>query len=186
VTAEQRGPIAPPDGTPCGLRVNELTYDTLTPLLPADQRVRWLTTEPGGYLPQPYEQLAASYRRLGHDADARTVLLAKQRHRRSALPLPLRLSGFLQDATTRYGYRPGRAALWLAALIAVGTIAFGLHHPAPASSTAHPQFNPFFYTLDLVLPVVGYGQQSAFTPAGIYQWLSYMLITAGWILATTI
>ena len=178
--------IALPDTTPCGLHVNELTYDTLTPLLPADQRVRWLTTEPGGYLPQPYEQLAACYRRLGHDADARTVLLAKQRHRHSALPLPLRLWGFLQDTTTGYGYRPGRAALWLAALIAVGTIAFGLHHPAPANSTAHPQFNPFFYTLDLVLPVVSYGQQSAFTPAGIYQWLSYMLITAGWILATTI
>jgi hypothetical protein len=30
------------------------------------------------------------------------------------------------------------------------------------------------------------GQRSAFTPTGIYQWLSYMLITAGWILATTI
>jgi hypothetical protein len=37
-----------------------------------------------------------------------------------------------------------------------------------------------------LLPVVSYGQQSQFAPTGFYQWLSYALITAGWILATTI
>jgi hypothetical protein len=175
-----------PDSTPGGLRVTELTYDTLTPLLPATQRIRWLSSAGEGYLPQPYEQLAAHYRRLGHDAEARTVLLAKQRHRRQALSMPLRLWGLLQDLTTGYGYRPTRAALWLAGLIAAGTIAFGLHHPAPAKNSPDVEFNPFFYTLDLVLPVIGYGQQIAFAPTGPYQWLSYALITAGWILATTI
>jgi hypothetical protein len=177
---------AHPDSTPGGVQVSELTYDTLAPLLPADQRVRWITSAQRAYLPQPYEQLAASYRRLGHDADARTVLLAKQRHRHDSLALPLRLWGLLQDITIGYGYRPGRAGLWLAALIAVGTITFGLHHPAPAQNGAHFEFNPFFYTLDLLLPVISYGQQSAFAPTGAYQWLSYALITAGWILATTI
>jgi hypothetical protein len=88
--------------------------------------------------------------------------------------------------TIGYGYRPGRAGLWLAALIAAGTVAFSLHHPAPAQSSARLEFNPFFYTLDLLLPVISYGQQSEFAPTGIYQWLSYALITAGWILATTI
>jgi hypothetical protein len=58
--------------------------------------------------------------------------------------------------------------------------------PRPAQSSARLEFNPFFYTLDLLLPVISYGQQSAFAPTGIYQWLSYALITAGWILATTI
>jgi hypothetical protein len=175
-----------PDSTPGGLRVGELTYDTLIPLLPASQRIHWLAGTGEAYLPQPYEQLAAHYRRLGHDAEARTVLLAKQRHRRRALPLPLRLWGLLQDLTTGYGYRPARAGLWLAGLIAAGTIAFGLHHPAPARNSPDVEFNPFFYTLDLVLPVISYGQQIAFAPTGPYQWLSYALITAGWILATTI
>ena len=46
--------------------------------------------------------------------------------------------------------------------------------------------SPFFYTLDLLLPVFSYGQQSQFAPTGAYQWFSYALITAGWILATTI
>jgi hypothetical protein len=177
---------AHPDSTPAGIRVSELTYDTLTPILPVDQRVRWITSAQPAYLPQPYEQLAASYRQLGHDADARTVLLAKQRHRHGSLPLPLRLWGLLQDVTIGYGYRPGRAGLWLATLIAVGTITFGLHHPPPAHNSAHLEFNPFFYTLDLLLPVISYGQQSSFAPTGPYQWLSYALITAGWILATTI
>jgi hypothetical protein len=114
------------------------------------------------------------------------VLLAKQRHRHNSLALPFRLWGLLQDLTIGYGYRPGRAALWLTALIAVGTISFGLHHPPPAQNGTHVEFNPFFYTLDLLLPVISYGQRSLFAPTGVYQWLSYTLITAGWILATTI
>jgi hypothetical protein len=102
------------------------------------------------------------------------------------MPAALRVWGLLQDVTTGYGYRPGRAALWLVGLITAGTIIFGLHHPHPVSSSGNAEFNPFFYTLDLLLPVVSYGQQSAFSPAGAYQWLSYALITAGWIFATTI
>jgi len=177
---------AHPDSTPAGIRVSELTYETLAPMLPASQRVRWITSAQRTYLPQPYEQLAASYRRLGHDGDARTVLLAKERHRHVSLALPLKLWGLLQDITTGYGYRPARAALWLTALIIAGTITFALHHPPPAQASTHVEFNSFFYTLDLLLPVFSYGQQSQFAPTGAYQWFSYTLITAGWILATTI
>jgi hypothetical protein len=177
---------ADPDSTPAGINVSELSYETLVPLLPAGPRISWMASAQTTYLPQPYEQLAASYRRLGHDADARTVLLAKQRHRHRSLALPLRGWGLLQDVTIGYGYRPGRAALWLTTLIATGTIVFSLHHPPPAQNGAHLGFNPFFYTLDLLLPAVSYGQRSQFAPTGFYQWLSYALITAGWILATTI
>lgn len=177
---------AHPDSSAAGINVSELTYETLTPMLPAAQRIKWITSAHPAYLPQPYEQLAASYRQLGHDADARTVLLAKQRHRHNSLVLPLRLWGLLQDVTIGYGYRPGRAGLWLTALVTVGTISFGLHHPPPAQNGMHVEFNPFFYTLDLLMPVISYGQRSLFAPAGAYQWLSYSLISAGWILATTI
>ena len=65
-------------------------------------------------------------------------------------------------------------------------------HPVPSrpASTAAaggtPHFNPVIYTLDLLLPVVDLGQKYAFNPAGAEQWFSYVLIAAGWLLATTI
>jgi hypothetical protein len=97
-------------------------------------------------VPQPYEQLAAAYRRIGHDADARTVLLVKEQCRHQQSPLLVKLWGLLQDVTTGYGYRPARAGLWLTALLVLGAIIFGLHPPVPIKSSS-PAFNPVFYTL---------------------------------------
>jgi hypothetical protein len=42
------------------------------------------------------------------------------------------------------------------------------------------------YTLDLLLPVIDFGQEHAYQPRGAAQWLAYGLIAAGWILATTV
>ncbi|MET9306736.1 oxidoreductase [Streptomyces cellulosae] len=174
------------DSWPADLRLAETAYDALAAPLTAADRLRWLRRGTGGYLPQPYEQLAASYRRLGHEDEARTVLLAKQRQRRAALPLHRRLWGHVQDATVGYGYRPLRAALWLLALLAVGTLYFTLHPPAPLETGKAPPFNALFYTGDLLLPIAGFGQETAFAPHGTGQWLAYALTAAGWILATTV
>ena len=176
---------ADPRGTPAGIHSNGLTYTTLNPLLPARARIEWLGPSQVAYVPQPYEQLAAAYRRIGHDADARSVLHVKEQRRHQQSPPLVRLWGLLQDVTTGYGYRPVRAGLWLIALLALGTAIFCLHPPAPIRSGV-PAFNPLFYTLDLLIPVVTYGQQAAFGPRGAYQWLAYGLMTAGWLLATTI
>jgi hypothetical protein len=118
---------------------------------PPAQRVEWLRRDADGYLPQNYETLAAMYRRLGDDASARVVLLAKERERRAQLPWYGRAWSWLQEITVGYGYRPLRATAWLAAFVALGTLAFGLHHPPPFQGTAHPAFNPFIYTVDLSL-----------------------------------
>jgi len=40
--------------------------------------------------------------------------------------------------------------------------------------------------LDLILPVIDFGQQSAFNPRGASIWLAYALIVAGLLLVTTI
>jgi hypothetical protein len=71
----------------------------------ARQRLGWLARNPRGYSPQPYEQLAAVYRRAGRDQDARTVAIAKQRARRRTLGLPGRLWSVLLDGLVGYGYR---------------------------------------------------------------------------------
>jgi len=59
---------------PQALDLDGLTYDDLTNI-PARKRLDWLNLSVE-YAPQPYEQLAAHYRRLGHDEEARRVLLA--------------------------------------------------------------------------------------------------------------
>ncbi|GGM16797.1 oxidoreductase [Streptomyces fumigatiscleroticus] len=174
------------DSWPTDLRLDGTAYDALATPLTAADRLRWLRRGTGGYPPQPYEQLAASYRRLGHEDEARTVLLARQRSRRAALAFPRRLWGHVQDATVGYGYRPLRAAMWLLALLAVGTLYFALHPPTRLEAGGAPPFNALFYTVDLLLPVVGFGQETAFAPHGTGQWLAYGLTAAGWILATTV
>jgi len=175
-----------PDTWPARLRLSETTYDALAAPLTALERLEWLRRSTDGYLPQPYEQLAAAYRRLGHEDEARTVLLAKQRHRHAGLSLHNRIWGYIQDATVGYGYRPARAALWLMALLALGTLFFATHPPAPLEAGKALPFSPVFYALDLLIPIIGLGQKASFTPQGAGQWLAYGLTAAGWILATTV
>ena len=175
---------------PEAIRLDGLTYEAL-----ADHdgdhladRLRWLRLDPDphGFRPQAYAQLAQVYRAAGRDDEARTVLLAGERHRRTGLGRTARWWGHLQDLTVGYGYRPVRAAAWLAALLAVGTTVFGLYPPRPAHPVSGPEFVAPIYTLDLILPVIDFGQQSAFHPRGAAVWLAYALIATGLLLVTTV
>ncbi|WP_210587764.1 membrane-associated oxidoreductase [Streptomyces sp. GESEQ-35] len=175
-----------PEVVPDRLRLDNLAYTALTPHEPAERRLPMLERDVEGYVPYAYEQLTAAYRRIGDDPAARLVQLAKQRRHRATLAWYGRLWGHVQDATVGYGFRPLRALGWLLSLLAIGSIAYALHHPPPLKPSEAPPFNPVFYTLDLLLPVISFGQESAFAPKGGYQWLSYVLIITGWILATTV
>jgi hypothetical protein len=124
--------------------------------------------------------------RSGHDNDVRRVLLAKQRHRRTTLSATGRLASRMLDATVGYGYRPWRAAVWLALLLTVGTIVYAIDQPHPLPGGPVPPFNPFTYTLDLLIPIGAFGLRTAYASSGIAQWLSYALVAAGWILATAV
>jgi len=183
----QAGVLEVEPGTwPDEVALNGLTYGSLLPHLPARERLPVLDRDGDGYVPHAYEQLAAEYARIGDDDSARRVRLARQRRHRRTLPWYGRAWGHLQDATVGYGYRPMRAATWLAALLVAGTLAFGLHHPPPLDAGKAPGFNPLVYTLDLLVPIADFGQASAYAPQGAYQWLSYLLVAAGWLLATTV
>ncbi|MEU7116038.1 membrane-associated oxidoreductase [Streptomyces sp. NPDC046182] len=175
-----------PEMLPDQVYLGNLTYTVLTPHEPAPRRIPMLEREDGRYEPYGYEQLTASYRHAGDDDAARLVQLAKQRRRRATLAWYGRLWGYVQDATVGYGFRPLRAAVWLLSFMAIGSVAYGMDHPRPLKADEAPEFNPVFYTLDLLLPVVTFGQESAFAPDGWHQWLSYALIITGWILATAI
>ncbi|MEU1706590.1 membrane-associated oxidoreductase [Streptomyces sp. NPDC005706] len=174
------------EAVPEEVLLNGLVYTDLAPHEPAERRLPMLDRDADGYVPQTYEQLTAAYRRVGDDHAARLVQLAKQRRLRGTRAWYGRLWGYAQDATVGYGFRPLRACAWLVSLLAVGSVAYALHHPRALKTAEAPHFNPVFYTLDLLLPVISFGQEDAFAPDGWYQALSYTLIITGWILATTV
>ena len=178
--------IDDPDRWPHTLLLDGLTYTALEPNLPAGGRLEWLCRDPGGFQPGPYEQLAAHYTATGRPDQARRVLLAKERRHRSTMAPIGRIWSLLQDITVAYGYQPWRAALWLLALLAGGSLLYHRYPPPALSPGGAPHFNAVVYTLDLLLPLVDLGQKHAFNPAGVMQWFSYVLVAAGWVLATTI
>jgi hypothetical protein len=175
-----------PASWPDQLNIDGMTYQALEPRLPARDRLRWLAKDPNGPQSQPYEHLAAHYVQIGQPEEARTVWYIREREqRKTAAPLA-RLWGVVQDVLLGYGYRPWRALAWLGFLLIVGSVTFDLQRPPPIQPATAPHFNPVIYTLDLLLPLVDLGQRHAFNPYGAGQWLSYVLIAAGWILVTTV
>jgi hypothetical protein len=147
---------------PKTLHLDGFTYDAIQayPEVNAKARLRWLELHPGGYTPQPYEQLIAAYRRVGHDQAARTVAIAKQRRRRTELNWPGKVWNTLLAWTVGYGYRTWQALLWLAAFLLAGWVilaaAYPTHlTPAKRPSESAPSFHPAMYSLDTLLPVGG-------------------------------
>jgi hypothetical protein len=173
---------------PADVRLNGLTYESLRiGSRPLSQRLDWVSRDSLGYRAQPYEQLATWFRRIGHDDQARAVLLAKQRARRSTLRRGGRFWGYLLDWTVGYGYRAWLAAVWFALLLAVGTVTFTIARPTPLGPPGEvPQFNALVYTFDLLLPLGAFGMRDAWQPVGGTRWLAYALIAAGWMLATAL
>ena len=170
------------------LHMGGFQYENLVPQgpFPLIERLEWVTAATAEYNPEPYERLASVLRSGGEDEDAREVLLAKQRRRRESLPIAAKLWGYAQDWTVAYGYRPGRAAVWMAVLWAAGSLAFAHASHPPVQPGVHPPWNPALFALDLLLPVIDLGQVGVWQLSGGWQWLAAAMILLGWILATTV
>ncbi|MFE5035314.1 oxidoreductase [Streptomyces sp. NPDC056683] len=173
---------------PGRLHMGGFGYENLVPQgpFPLTRRLDWVAAATAEYNPEPYERLATVLRAAGEDEDAREVLLAKQRRRRETLPPAAKLWGFAQDLTVAYGYRPGRAAVWMAVLWAAGTLAFAHAPHPPMNSGGHPAWDPALFVLDLLLPVIDLGQVGQWRLTGGWQWAAAVMILLGWILATTV
>ncbi|GGL84708.1 hypothetical protein GCM10010129_30560 [Streptomyces fumigatiscleroticus] len=173
---------------PGRLHMGGFTYENLVPRgpFPLTERLEWVAAATAEYHPEPYERLAGVLRAGGEDEDAREVLLAKHRRRRESLPLAGKLWGYAQDWTVAYGYRPGRAAVWMAVLWAAGSVAFAQAPHPPIKGDEHPPWNSALFALDLLLPVVDLGQVGVWRLEGGWQWLSATMIVLGWVLATTV
>jgi hypothetical protein len=169
----------PPELVQTGMTYEYLTY------MPARERLDWLNLQ-RSYRAQAYEQLAAYYRRLGHDDQTRRVLLAKQRRRTQQRPWWARWWGWLQDGLVGYGYAPGRALVLLAIAFVAGWLVFSARHPIPVGPGPHPTFNAALYTLDVLIPAPSLWQASDFDPQGSGLVAASALHILGWLPAITV
>jgi hypothetical protein len=176
---------------PARVNLDGFTYSALNQKITVQQRLEILGRQSGDqphdyYRPHPYEQLAAHYRALGNDDDARTVLLTKQRHRRRTLPLAPRIAGYILDAAVGYGYRPLRAVMWVTVLLIAGSVYFSRVHPTPSGPGSAPPYNAILFAADQLIPVVKFGQQDAWQVHGIAQYVAVALTACGWTLGIAI
>jgi hypothetical protein len=149
------------------------------------------------FAPRAYEQLAATYRATGEDGAARAVAIARARAHREHLPSDLRgwarrgWSRFLA-ITVGYGYRPWQALIWLAVLWA--PLAWlidrardnGAMRLLAGDPAERPELVPGIYALDVLVPVVEFGQRAHWHPELPYTWASWAAIVLGWALATAL
>lgn len=169
------------------LNIEDFQYQSLTaaPEVDVTTRLAWLRGALPSYDPDPYDQLASSYRDGGHDDHADTVLLAKQQHRHSGHRIPGRLWGWLQEWTVGYGYRPWRAAWWLAVCWLLGSLWFSYHQLTRLDSGQDPSWQPVIYAADLLVPVVNLGQDGLWRASGASAWVACLLTAVGWLLVST-
>lgn len=73
----------------------------------------------------------------------------------------------------------------LLVLITILTVVFTAAPARPVQREAR-QFHPIAYATDLVLPVLDLGQEGAFVPQGVTQWIAWAGSLCGWLLATTV
>jgi hypothetical protein len=181
---------------PTELKLEGFTYEAIDGAdVTPRQRLDWLRRHPDGYLPQPYEQLAAVYRRAGNDQAARAVGIAKQKARRAHVKKwwkrwPSRAWSFFLRWTIGYGYRPVLVLPHFAGLFLAGWVVFShadnAHLHAAKTGPEQPGFNAARYTLDLLLPVANLKQREAFVPHGHIAWWAFDLAFAGWLLAVVL
>ena len=126
------------------LGVDGLTYAGVPQQISARGWLRLLRDGTPGYAAQPYQQLAAGYRALGNERQARQILMAQRNDEltRADTRWPERLWGKITKITLGYGYQPWRALLFLAAVVAVScvlAVVLGAHGAlAQTSNTVTP------------------------------------------------
>ena len=96
------------------LAVDGLTYAGVPQPIPAQDWLDLLRNGTPGYAAQPYQQLAAGYRALGDERQAREILMAQRDDQLARTRTRAGRSGCggrITKVTLGYGYKPWRALL---------------------------------------------------------------------------
>ena len=146
------------------LTVDGLTYTGVPQLISAQGWRELFRDGTSEFAAQPYQQLAAGYRALGDDRQARQTLIAQRDDQlaRADTHRSERVWGKITKVTLGYGYKPWRALLFLAAVVAVScvlAIVLGSHGALKTTDKAAHQGQPCTWVqklsvgMDLNLPV---------------------------------
>ncbi|WP_405681145.1 hypothetical protein OG239_00485 [Streptomyces sp. NBC_00868] len=172
----------------------EFVYGGLQPINGVRERIKWLKRN-GSFSSQIYRQLALAYRTAGHLEQADRVLVAEQWARRRT---PSRrftrwfaqLKGAGLWATVGYGFSPLRILISLILLEIAGGTLFSTQRKdislTKAAQGAGADFQPWLYSLDLLLPVVNLRQRDLVIVHGASAWCSSFFVIAGWALGTAL
>jgi hypothetical protein len=107
------------------LAVDGLTYSGVPEKIEPEKYRKLLRDGTLRYAAQPYQQLAAGYRALGDDRQARQTLMAQRDDQLARAPnihWRDRLWGGITKFTLGYGYQPWRALVLLAIVVAVSCV----------------------------------------------------------------
>lgn len=167
------------------LLLDGFVYDNIYHKSPisAKERLEWLHRQPRQhYFPQPYEQLAQTLRRAGHEEAAVEVLIEKNRDetRRLRKYSLSWLWHHLFNWFAGYGYRPRRAFAWSLGFILLGAILFHFGHEhgliTPTNEEAYepkgsvnisvnyPVFNSFIYSMENFVPLIKLQVADSYAP----------------------
>jgi hypothetical protein len=95
--------------------------------------------------------------------------------------------GALQEIMVGFGYRPGRALVWLTAMLGTATIYFQLSGPlTPINPEEAPTWDPFLYSLDVPVPLISLGHDTVRDPTGWDKTITIILMITGRVLVTTV
>jgi len=169
-----------PESWPQEVLLDGFTYSAFDPYLPGKDRLALLRRQRDGYRAQPYEFMAAYYRALGHEEDARTILIEKERVRRIDSRRWDRFVGVMFGTLVGYGYRPMRAVFFsiLIQLAAIGF--FAANRPTQIRADDHVVYYPALYAADLFVPIVHFGQADSFQSHGFAAVVAFVLPYLGW------
>ena len=171
------------------LRLDGLVYEQIAPGTAQDveTRLQWLEQQGPGYHPQPFDQLAAVFRRSGQDHEATQVLIEKRRKRRQTLPnLWHKCWDRLLDYSVRYGWQAWRPlvlglGVFLIVLgLVIGAQSVGL---VTGPSDVMSSYHPLVHALDVFLPIVDLGVESRWavdTANG--GWFAWLVMACLWFL----
>lgn len=170
------------------LRLEGFHYESIEESDPSEirDRVEWLSRQypkkgKKSFYPQPYEQLADVFKRIGDDKAAKKILIEKNRERSRKANLSLSEKFWYRffGKIIGYGYTPWGSLIVMLLLIILGWYVFcmananGLMTPTDARAIAntkqqiskdYPVFNALVYSIDTFVPLVDLGVSKYYLP----------------------